>query len=110
MLDNFETNLKPQPEPGAGEPVWACQDPAWDACLQRLARELPGAPSRVLVTCRRPLAALAGTACQRLPLAPLPAGEAALYLRVHPALSRVSTSMGTSGSYAWAGLDTTCRG
>src|SRR5262249_12783109 len=32
VLDNFETNLKPQAEPvaDAGEPRWACQDPAWD--------------------------------------------------------------------------------
>jgi hypothetical protein len=86
VLDNFETNLKPQAEPGAGEPVWACQDPAWDRCLSLLATELAGAPSRVLITCRRPLAALAGTPCHRVPLGPLPPGEAALYLRQHPAL------------------------
>ena len=63
MLDNFETNLKPQAEPGTtAELLWACQDPAWDRCLARLATELVGTRSRVLITCRRPLAALAGTA------------------------------------------------
>ena len=61
VLDNFETNLKPQAEPGAADaqPLWACQDPAWDRCLGQLATALVGTPSRVLITCRRPLAALA---------------------------------------------------
>jgi len=86
VLDNFETHLKPQPETGAA--AWACQDPAWDACLQTLAAELPGSRSRVLLTCRRPLSALAGSAYV-LPLGPLPAPEAALYLRFHPALNRM---------------------
>jgi tetratricopeptide (TPR) repeat protein len=89
VLDNFETNLKPKPESasadGNGEPLWACQDPAWDRCLSMLAEELPGTPSRVLITCRRPLAALAG-ACHRILLGPLPSGEAALYLREHRGL------------------------
>ncbi len=90
VLDNFETNLKPQAEPGtAAEPLWACQDPAWDRCLTQLATDLVGTPSRVLITCRRPLAALAGTACQRVLLGPLPAGEAALYLREHAGLSHM---------------------
>ncbi|HZY85689.1 MAG TPA: CHAT domain-containing protein, partial [Gemmataceae bacterium] len=84
VLDNFETNLKPQAETGgtgAAEPLGACQDPAWDRCLALLAADLVGTPSRVLITCRRPLAALAGTACHSVLLGPLPAGEAALYLR-----------------------------
>jgi tetratricopeptide (TPR) repeat protein len=90
VLDNFETNLKPQAEPGtADEPLWACQDPAWDHCLTQLAADLVGTPSRVLITCRRPLAALAGTACHRVLLGPLPAGEAALYLREHAGLSHM---------------------
>ena len=64
VLDNFETNLKPAaPElrrrPRLAEPVWACQDPAWDQCLAPLAQRTGGSPSRVLITCRRPLAALA---------------------------------------------------
>ncbi|MCX5735305.1 MAG: CHAT domain-containing protein [candidate division NC10 bacterium] len=90
VLDNFETNLKPQAQPGAAaEPLWACQDPAWDGCLALLAAELVGTPSRVLITSRRPLATLAETACQRVLLGPLPAGEAALYLREHAGLSRM---------------------
>jgi tetratricopeptide (TPR) repeat protein len=90
VLDNFETNLKPQDEPRTtDEPLWACQDPAWDRCLTQLAAELVGTPSRVLITCRWPLAALEGTACQRVLLGLLPAGEAALYLREHAGLSHM---------------------
>ena len=93
VLDNFETNLKPQPEQktepasAPGEPVWACQDPAWTTCLGTLAAELAGSPSRVLITCRRPLVALAGKVSYRVRLGPLPAAEAALFLTVHPALT-----------------------
>ena len=88
VLDNFETNLKPQPEPSsvAAKPVWACQDPAWDECLALLAQELAGSPSRVLITSRKPLADGAG---YPVLLGPLPPSEAALYLRAHPALSRM---------------------
>src|SRR5258708_13691816 len=76
VLDNFETNLKEHPQPGGGEPAYACKDKAWDDCLARLSHELDGTPSRVLITCRRPLAPLAGTA--PLPrLAPLPAAQPA---------------------------------
>ncbi len=90
VLDNFETNLKPQAEPGTeAAPLWACQDPAWDQYLAHLARALVGTPLRLLMTCRRPLAALAGTACQQVRLGPLPAGEAALYLREHAGLSQM---------------------
>lgn len=92
VLDNFENNLKPQAEPssaGSDEPVWACQDPAWERCLASLATELVSTPSRVLITCRRPLAALAGTGSHRVLLGPLPPGEAALYLREHEGLSKM---------------------
>ncbi|MDX2041628.1 MAG: CHAT domain-containing protein [Acidobacteriota bacterium] len=115
VLDNFETNLKPNPEgetegqrdgetavdatstglsispslPLSVSPLWACQDANWDMCLTRLAEELKGMRSRVLITCRRPLAALQGKACTPVRLGPLPAGEAALYLREHPGLSRM---------------------
>ncbi|MGH9842095.1 MAG: CHAT domain-containing protein [Blastocatellia bacterium] len=93
VLDNFETHLKPQPEPGpTDDPRWACQDPAWDRCLAQLATELAGAPSRVLLTCRRPLAALDRQRCRHVLLGPLPAGEAALYLREHAGLSRMTFS------------------
>ncbi len=84
VLDNFETNLKAQHE---GEPASACQDPAWDQCLDMLARGLVGTPSRVLVTCRRPLTALPGDIAHPVALGPLPSSEAALYLRAHPTLS-----------------------
>lgn len=82
VLDNFETNLKSQAENTAA----ICQDPDWDRCLELLAKELPGASSRVLVTSRRPLAALTSNPVL---LGPLPAPEAALYLRAHPHLSRM---------------------
>ena len=102
VLDNFETNLKPQSEPGnAAEPLSACQDPAWDRCLSRLAAELVGTPSRVLITCRRPLAALAGTTYHSVLLGPLPAGEAALYLREHAGLRQMVFS-GDGGEKALA--------
>ncbi len=93
VLDNFESNLKPEQEPGdSTEPLWACQDPDWDRCLALLATDLVGAPSRVLITCRRQLAALAGDVaphCHRVQLKPLPAREAALFLREHPGLRRM---------------------
>jgi len=89
VLDNFETNLKPIPEPGqpTGGPVWACQDPVWDDCLKSLAENLVGGPSRVLITCRRPLAALRGAPVHSVQLGPLPPNEAALYLREHRGLN-----------------------
>ena len=105
VLDNFETNLKAQAEApehsDGGEPLWACQDPAWDRCLSRLAAELAGTRSRVLITCRRPLAALAGTPSHPVLLGPLPPGEAALYLREHAGLSRMVFS-GDAGERALA--------
>ncbi|MER2601229.1 MAG: CHAT domain-containing protein [Candidatus Competibacter phosphatis] len=91
VLDNFESHLKPQAEPSsvAGQPVWACQDPAWDGCLKALASELVSSRSRALITSRRPLAALADGATYPVLLGPLPPSEAALYLKAHPALSRM---------------------
>jgi hypothetical protein len=115
VLDNFETNLKARAEPDAAgaDPVWGCQDPVWDQCLEALAVGLVGGPSRVLITSRRPLAALArgsvraadptglargavraadptGTTADpaglSVLLGPLPAAEAALYLREQPTL------------------------
>jgi tetratricopeptide (TPR) repeat protein len=86
VLDNFETNLKPT-DPTTT--LWSCQDPAWDHCLALLARELAGSPSRVLITCRRPLAALADGAAHSVLLGPLPGAEAALYLKEQPTLSRM---------------------
>lgn len=91
VLDNFETNLKPSPEPrsGGAEKVWACQDPDWDRCLSFLASEIRGTPSRLLITSRRPLAALEEGAVHRVRLGPLPSGEAALYLREHEGLGKM---------------------
>ncbi|MDX1997773.1 MAG: CHAT domain-containing protein [Thermoanaerobaculia bacterium] len=88
VLDNFETNLKPTAEEASvdGEPVWKCQDPAWDELLTELASGLRGSGSRVLVTSRWLPAALAGGKAHRVPLGPLPAGEAQLYLREHRTL------------------------
>lgn len=85
VLDNFETNLKPQADHSAA----SCQDPDWERCLATLAQGLTGTSSRVLITCRRPLAALAGDQVCAVLLGPLPASEAALYLRAHPALSQM---------------------
>ena len=89
VLDNFETHLKPAPEPAVagGKSRYACMESVWDECLGRLAEELVGSGSRVLITCRRPLAALAGKPGHLVRLGPLPPGEAALYLRDHKALS-----------------------
>ncbi|WP_164706395.1 CHAT domain-containing protein [Methylobacterium sp. XJLW] len=91
ILDNFETNLASHPASLSpeGEPTWACQDPAWDLCLRRMAEELVGTHSRVLVTCRRPLAALACGNVHTVRLGSLSSNEAALYLRDHPGLSRM---------------------
>jgi tetratricopeptide (TPR) repeat protein len=84
VLDNFETQLRPLRE---GETAAECQDPAWDACLRTLADQLRGTPSRVLLTSRQPLAALPADRAHALVLGPLPAAEAALYLRTQPALA-----------------------
>lgn len=87
VVDNFETNLKETPDAASsGEPVWACQDPDWDRLLALLATDLRDTASRVLITCRRPLAALPADGYYRCILGPLPPGEAALYLRKNPAL------------------------
>lgn len=86
VLDNFESNLKQHST--AMNADGHCQDPAWDHCLSALATELSGSPSRVLITCRRPIAALTGLAHPVL-LGSLPASEAALYLREHRVLGRM---------------------
>jgi tetratricopeptide (TPR) repeat protein len=86
VIDNFETNLKPAAD---GQAAAHCQDPAWDQCLALLARDLIGSPSRVLITCRRPLAVLDAGAAHTVQLGPLPAPEAALFLRANPTLSRM---------------------
>lgn len=94
ILDNFETNLKPKAEASSppGQPRWACQDPAWDECLKALAEGLAGSRSRVLITSRWPLAALANQTAYSDQLGPLPAQDAALYVQTQPALSRMAFS------------------
>lgn len=87
VLDNFETNLKPSSD-GAGMASSSCQDEWWDKCLAILAEELVGSPSRVLITCRRPLTTLVKDG-YLVTLGPLPRAEAALYLRTHPTLSHM---------------------
>lgn len=90
VLDNFETNQKTNPEnPDLSNPIWACEDPSWDYCLNLLASELIGARSRILITSSRPLAALAGTLHHTVLLGPLAPSEAHLYLRVHEGLNRM---------------------
>ena len=86
VLDNFETNLKPA-DPATT--LSACQDKAWDDCLALLAKELVGSPSRILITCRRPLAAMAEGPAHPVKLGPLPGAEAALYLKEQPTLGRM---------------------
>lgn len=93
VIDNFEIHLKSQPEaaPVDGTPAWACQNPAWDDCLRQLAAGLQqGSRSRLLITSRRPLAALGAQHASTLALGPLPPGEAALYLRAHPVLAAMA--------------------
>jgi tetratricopeptide (TPR) repeat protein len=93
VLDNFETNLKETPvAASSSELVWACQDPEWDWLLAMLATDLRDTASRVLITCRRPLAALSKSPQYPCILGPLPPGEAALYLREHPALRQLMFS------------------
>jgi tetratricopeptide (TPR) repeat protein len=98
VLDNFETNLE-RVETAVGSSVYACADPAWDALLTTLARDLPATPrSRLLVTTRHRPRALADAATTLwIPLGPLPMGEAALYLRTRPELRRLLLGADPSG-------------
>jgi tetratricopeptide (TPR) repeat protein len=96
VLDNFERCLIDRP--AAGGAGHACQDPGWDALLAALADGLIGSNSRVLLTCRWPLAALAGPApVEDLLLGPLPPGEAALYVRGHAVLRKLYFEEGGAG-------------
>lgn len=118
VLDNFETNLKPNPVPSSAadadenSALWQCQDEWWDECLKQLAQGLAGTGSRVLITCRHPLAALAATAadaptlCHTTPLGPLAPAEAALFLRTHPVLQKMTTAAATERQLAWRLLNT----
>ncbi|MCP4351866.1 MAG: CHAT domain-containing protein [Desulfobacterales bacterium] len=87
VLDNFETNLDTVVE-GSDCP---CKDPQWDMILKTLSGELPDTRSRLLVTSRHRPSALSGepARCLWIPLGPLPMGEAALFVRSHPDLSKL---------------------
>jgi hypothetical protein len=87
VFDNFETHL----EKVAGKDGYACADPEWDRLLIHLAKNLPGSGSRLLVTSRYRLSALA--APERalwLSLGPLPMEEARLFLQGSEALRRLT--------------------
>lgn len=100
VLDNFETQL----ERVAGKEGYACEDPGWDRLLDHLAQGLPKTGSRLLVTSRHRLAALAepGKALW-LPLGPLPAGEAILFLQGNEALRQLAYGDTEGRAPAWNG-------
>lgn len=85
ILDNFETNL----ESINGHTGYACQDPEWDRLLVELAERLPETGSRVLITSRHRLVALATDKTVWILLGPLPIGETGLYIRSHPELRKL---------------------
>ncbi|MEA2559987.1 MAG: hypothetical protein QOH06_1491 [Acidobacteriota bacterium] len=87
VLDNFETHL----ERVAGADGYACEDPEWDRLLRHLAENLGGSGSRLIVTSRHKLAALADPErALWLPLGPLPMPEAVLFLQGDEALRRLA--------------------
>ena len=87
VLDNFETHL----EKVAGADGYACADPQWDHLLRHLAENLPGTGSRLLMTSRHRLAALAKPEkALWLLLGPLPMAEAVLFLQGSEALRRLA--------------------
>ncbi|MES2709926.1 MAG: CHAT domain-containing protein [Verrucomicrobiota bacterium] len=92
VLDNFDANLKDDPEcvEVPALPSWTCDDPAWERCLTLLAENLRGSPSRVFISSRKPLSALEGGNSCSVMLGPLPSLEANLFLRSHPALSQMA--------------------
>lgn len=94
VLDNFETQLESLP----GDGGYACADPEWDRLLVHLSQGLPGSGSRLLLTSRHRLAALAPPErALTVPLGPLPMGQAALFLQQTPALRRLTFSSGPEG-------------
>ena len=87
VLDNLETHLKRV----AGADGYACTDPEWDRLLRHLAEGLPGSGSRLVVTSRHRLAALAEPErALWLPLGPLPMAEAVLFVEGSEALRRLA--------------------
>ena len=87
VLDNFETQL----ETVSGSSGYACADPEWDRLLDHLAKGLPGTGSRLVVTSRHRLAALASPERALLvALGPLPMEQAVLFLQGTEALRRLA--------------------
>jgi hypothetical protein len=77
VIDHLEENLAAIP----GEAGFASADPAWDRLLQALVERLVGSGPRVLVTSRKPVAALASSGgAIAIDLGPLPPAAAALFL------------------------------
>lgn len=77
VLDNFESNLSSLSSNASGQPS---TDPGWDRLFKELSDRLQGSGSRVLVTSRRRLSALAyPKRALWLPLGPLPMPEAARF-------------------------------
>jgi len=87
VLDNFETQL----EEIAGDDGYACADPEWDRLLMHLAARLPDTGSRLVLTSRHRLAALASPErALTVALGPLPMEEAVLFLQDSPALRKLA--------------------
>ncbi|HWM92600.1 MAG TPA: CHAT domain-containing protein [Thermoanaerobaculia bacterium] len=87
VLDNFETHL----ERVAGSDGYACEDPEWDRVLRHLVENLPGSGSRLIVTSRHKLAAVADPErALWLLLGPLPMPEAVLFIQGSEALRRLA--------------------
>jgi hypothetical protein len=76
VLDNFDTNLLTTP----GADGYASQDPAWDRLFEVLGDRLRDTGSRVLLTSRHKLAALASPErAVWIQLGPLPRAEALIF-------------------------------
>jgi hypothetical protein len=83
VLDNFETNLLQH----GGPEGYAAQDPTWDRLFEVLGDRLRTTRSRVLLTTRHKLAALADKRhAVWIPLGPLPVLEARLFYEGNPPL------------------------
>ena len=86
VLDGFEESLGAVP----GEAGYASADPAWDRLFEALVDRLSGSGSRVVVTSRRRIAALAGSrGAIEIEVGPLAPAVAALFLDTSEALRGV---------------------
>ncbi|MBI3228917.1 MAG: CHAT domain-containing protein, partial [Burkholderiales bacterium] len=96
IFDNLESVLEDEPTrtlpvQQTEQPVWHCRDTQFDSLLQTITKGLLGSRSRLLVTTRKPLAALQRY-CQQIVLGPLPLAEAKIFLRQFPVLMSVSSA------------------